>query len=502
MSKLKNYWKFRGIPGPPTTYILGNLHEHLNIKRVNVLQLKDWTKKYGKLYGMLEGERKMLITTDLDLLYEVFVKKSDIFHGRRLTPLLGNVDDYSNFLVNVFNARGNRWKRLRTLANPIFNVVTLKTILPTVQDSVNECLKYIEEKEGKPINAYPFFQEFTIDVISRIALGQTSSAYFNNEYLDIVRDVFEKRRETFGELLGFIFPFFVPILKSVAFYFQLSTAKYFTKAYGKLNKAVRERKMLRESASALKDMEFLDEKQRIDFIDLFLDLETSNIKEENAQPFDKTKIKIEKKLSTYEVVAMCFVFLLAGYDTTATSIGYFVYLLAKNPEAQKKIQEEIDSICPNHEPTYEDLQKFKYLEAAIKESLRLYPLAARAASRQCMETTTINGLKIEKDVYVTADVFTIHYSKEIWGKDSEEFKPERFLNIDEKRHPMSWLPFGAGPRICLGMRLAYMEEKAFIIGLLKKFNIQKTANTPENLQLFGALVVAPESVDVKFVQRF
>ena len=73
-------------------------------------------------------------------------------------------------MVNVFNARGNRWKRLRTLAAPTFNVVNLRQILPTVQDSVNETLKFIEEKEGQNINAYPFFQEFTMDVISRIAL--------------------------------------------------------------------------------------------------------------------------------------------------------------------------------------------------------------------------------------------------------------------------------------------------------------------------------------------
>uniref|UniRef100_A0A914YPW3 Cytochrome P450 n=1 Tax=Panagrolaimus superbus TaxID=310955 RepID=A0A914YPW3_9BILA len=83
--KLKNYWKFRGIPGPPTTFILGNLHEHLNTKRVNVLQLQEWTKKYGKIYGILEGERKMLVSTDLDFLQEIFVKKSHIFHGRRVS---------------------------------------------------------------------------------------------------------------------------------------------------------------------------------------------------------------------------------------------------------------------------------------------------------------------------------------------------------------------------------------------------------------------------------
>uniref|UniRef100_A0A914YLG3 Cytochrome P450 n=1 Tax=Panagrolaimus superbus TaxID=310955 RepID=A0A914YLG3_9BILA len=68
--------------------------------------------------------------------------------------------------------------------------------------------------------------------------------------------------------------------------------------------------------------------------------------------------------------------------------------------------------------------------------------------------------------------------------------------------PMAWLPFGSDPRICLGMRLAYMEEKAFMIGILKKFDIHTNSSTPKHLKLYGALVVAPESVNVKFVGRF
>ena len=136
----------------------------------------------------------------------------------------------------------------------------------------------------------------------------------------------------------------------------------------------------------------------------------------------------------------------------------------------------------------------------MKESLRLHPLAARAAARECMESTTLGNIKIDKGVQVAADVYTIHYSEEIWGPDAHVFNPDRWLTED-KRHPMAWLPFGAGPRTCIGMRFAYLEEKNFLISCLKKFNIVRSANTPDKLKLQGALVVAPEDVKVKFELR-
>lgn len=191
-------------------------------------------------------------------------------------------------MVNVFNARGNRWKRLRTLAAPTFNVVNLRQILPTVQDSVNETLKFIEEKEGQNINAYPFFQEFTMDVISRIALGQTGSAIFNNEYLEFVRNFFEKRTDTPIELVCMIFPFMSPIIRKIAFFFKVSTTKEVLKAYEKLNQAVRERKKQRETQKG----DFVDDSERrLDFIDLFLDAETQKI-DEDLEHFDKGSVKV------------------------------------------------------------------------------------------------------------------------------------------------------------------------------------------------------------------
>lgn len=86
--RLQKYWKSRGIPGPDATFVLGNCHLFDKNKEVEPLQLQKWTEEFGTTYGILDGSRKTLVTSDMDFLQEVFVKQSDIFHGRRVSVFL------------------------------------------------------------------------------------------------------------------------------------------------------------------------------------------------------------------------------------------------------------------------------------------------------------------------------------------------------------------------------------------------------------------------------
>ncbi|VDM30102.1 unnamed protein product [Toxocara canis] len=87
-------------------------------------------------------------------------------------------------------------------------------------------------------------------------------------------------------------------------------------------------------------------------------------------------VQVERKLTSSEIVMQCFVFLLAGFDTTANSLAYVSHCIAKNAEVRKRIQDEIDEICVDEEVSYEQIQRLKYLDMVVKESLRLYPVAA------------------------------------------------------------------------------------------------------------------------------
>uniref|UniRef100_A0A914PE79 Cytochrome P450 n=1 Tax=Panagrolaimus davidi TaxID=227884 RepID=A0A914PE79_9BILA len=128
--------------------------------------------------------------------------------------------------------------------------------------------------------------------------------------------------------------------------------------------------------------------------------------------------------------------------------------------------------------TYTNVTDLKYLDRFVKEVARFHPLAFTVTARRAIHSTnlkTSNGklITIEKGVSILADSFTIQMDESIWGPDAKEFNPDRFLpENSENRHPMAWLPFGTGPRICPGKNLALHEAKAVLIFLLRKFKFQ------------------------------
>ncbi|KAJ3521221.1 hypothetical protein NMY22_g12406 [Coprinellus aureogranulatus] len=146
--------------------------------------------------------------------------------------------------------------------------------------------------------------------------------------------------------------------------------------------------------------------------------------------------------------------LLAGRDTTANSITWAVYMLSQHPEVLRKLREEIlEKVGETRRPTFTDMKDMKYLRAVINETLRLYPAV------------------------VGYSVLLMHKRTDLWGPDAEKFDPDRFLDDRVKTYitpnPFIFLPFNAGPRICLGQQFAYHETSFFLIRLLQRFtNIQ------------------------------
>ena len=194
------------------------------------------------------------------------------------------------------------------------------------------------------------------------------------------------------------------------------------------------------------------------------------------------KSKVTRVWDDEDMAAQCFIFFLAGFDTVATTMSYAAYELAINQEIQDKLRAEIDEMekDTNETVNYEQIQKMKYMDQFICEVLRKWP-AALVTDRACVKDYELKyddkTFKFEKGVNFFIPIYSFHRDPQYFP-DPEKFDPERFN--DENRgniDPDTYLPFGIGPRNCIGSRFALMELKTIFYYLLLNFKFDVCAKT-------------------------
>jgi len=157
-------------------------------------------------------------------------------------------------------------------------------------------------------------------------------------------------------------------------------------------------------------------------------------------------------------------FFLAGRDTTAMLLTWTCYFLSQNPDVEKKLREEILSIVGQEKPTMQHTKQLKYLQMVLDESLRLLPPAVPFNPKHASRDTVLpNGAKVKKGNTIVYSPYFVHRLKEYWGDDCEEFRPSRWENPGLIKHPYQFIPFQKGPRMCLGMNMAYEEAKCCLV---------------------------------------
>jgi len=204
------------------------------------------------------------------------------------------------------------------------------------------------------------------------------------------------------------------------------------------------------------------------------------------------------------VVAQGIVFLAAGFETTANTLGSLTYNLAKYPEIQQRCYEEIkDVISKNKEINHETISELDYLEACLKENLRLFPPIIRN-KRYCSRDTEVEGLKIKKGMIILVPIHVLHMDPDIYGDNVEQFEPERFLNGASKEQMDNHLfhAFGGGPRICIGMRFAMEEMKITLAKLLTNFEFIEEPNVTElKFEKGNPLLMSYQEMKIKMQER-
>ncbi|MFB1042531.1 cytochrome P450 [Streptomyces chrestomyceticus] len=175
-------------------------------------------------------------------------------------------------------------------------------------------------------------------------------------------------------------------------------------------------------------------------------------------------------LDATEIREQVLVFLLAGHETTATSLAFTLHLLARHPGEQTRVREEIDAVLAGRDPEAADLDRLPKLTMALKEAMRLYP-AAPVVSRRGVAATEIGGYRIPDGADVIVSPWVTHRHPDLW-EDPERFDPLRFTPEREAaRHRYAWFPFGGGPRACIGQHFSMLESVLAAAVLLRSYEL-------------------------------
>jgi cytochrome P450 len=160
----------------------------------------------------------------------------------------------------------------------------------------------------------------------------------------------------------------------------------------------------------------------------------------------------------------------AGHETTANALAWTWYLLATHPEAKARFHEEVDRVLQGRPPTADDLQQLPYTRAIFDESLRLYP-PAPAVQRKASTSCTVGGISLPEGAFVLVGTSNLHKHPDFWS-NPEQFLPERWLDDQRPRSRYAYMPFGAGPRACVGIHFASVEGPLLLALIGRCYDLQ------------------------------
>lgn len=471
-----SFFKKREIETPDYKFFFGNTTE-LYGKQYSIA-LREWTKKFGKVYGYYEGHFPMLVTSDVKIINEVFVKQFNNFSARKMAPFQ-HLDNPSD--GHLVDSSATKWKRMRNVINPTFTPAKLKELVPLMNKVTQRLLQLIELNADKEINSSDFFNAYTMDNISNCAFGIDADCQGRAE-----GQMFKNAKRLFRTANEFnlflALPLFFHEFRFVIIPMTNIISNILDKFVNNLGLPIY---WLKNNISKILEKRIADKIYKKDYLQLLIDAQSDEFDHSNdSMQYDYKTVNLQKKLTFDEVKSNTIAFLLAGYETTATTLGYCMYVLATHPEELKKLQDEIDSSFgqKTEEPVelnYESVNHLEYLDLFIKEVLRMYPIGNNVCTRRCTNPTKIEGIEFEKGMVIAVDVLTLHYSKENWGpEDPENFYPLRH-SPENKRNPACYLAFGYGPRSCVGQRFALLELKLALTEILSKFDVVKSSKTPE-----------------------
>ncbi|KAJ3935966.1 MAG: cytochrome P450 [Lentinula lateritia] len=465
------------LRGPAnTSFFFGNVVLSIHYTETGVLE-KKWFEEYGTAFRA----STYFSVSSILLLDPKALQYVTVTSGYRF-PKPQDVRQITAFLMGrgILNAEGVIHNRHRKALNPAFSANQLRQFLGLFQRSTRRLVENWQQElgdsasEGSVINVTKWLPKITLDVIGQSAFNYDFGSLDGKETElgTIFENLFVESRLYPREMQLLYRALRRNVPASVANVLLQFPTKEEKRFLGFLNASKRVARPLFKTASAEKMTR--DQFQGKDVLSVLV----------HANQEEDPK----KRLDEDEVLSQMATMILAGHETTASTMTWILYALTKNPKDQDKIYREIQEIRErngDHEPSPQDLDSMPFFNAVIKESLRLYPIVPiitrEAQSDDAIPLeypiTTVSGdhisqIPVNKGQRVALCLGMYNRLPQVWGHDADQWNPGRFMNPTKKRTLgvyANLMSFSAGLRACIGWRFAVMELQAILFGLTEKF---------------------------------
>ncbi|GAA0167325.1 isomerase [Lithospermum erythrorhizon] len=492
------YWGVRKVPGPSSLPFVGHL-PLLAKHGPDVFSVL--SKKYGPIFRFHMGRQPLIILADAELCREVGIKKFKNFTNRSVPSPISASPLHQK---GLFFTRDSRWSAMRNTILSVYQPSHLAKLVPTMQAFIESASQNLDSH--KEFTFSDLSLKLATDVIGQAAFGvdfglskpKTRNGSMNNnlkkqgndkdvqEFLNQhIYSTTQLKMDLSGSF-SIILGLLIPIL-------QEPFRQILKRIPGTMDwKVERTNKTLSSRIDAIVSRR-MEEKNwgSKDFLSLIL----------SARQSEKLQ-----QIFTYDYIsAVTYEHLLAGSATTSFTLSCIIYLVSGHPEVERKMLQEIDGFGPHDQiPKADELQqKFPYIDQVIKEAMRYYtvsPLVARETSTQ----VEIGGYTLPKGTWVWLALGVLAKDPKHFP-EPEKFKPERFdpnCEEDKRRHPYANIPFGIGPRACIGQKFSIQELKLSLIHLYREYIFRHSPDMENPLEFdYGIVLNFKHGVKVQAIRR-
>ncbi len=414
-------------PGPPDigTGAIEKYLTYRNFLKDPLTRVTRWLHEYGDVLHYKSGNHHEYMLANPDMIREVLVRQAQNFiKGPEYTSEKGGLARFMG--QGLVTSNGEFWRRQRRLVQPAFHTQRITAYADTM---VNYALERSASwRSGQTLDIAEEMMQLTLLIVGRTLFDADASTTVNEVKKAV--DVVQKASNT-----ATLLPHWVPTPMRIRA--RRANALLNTIVYRFIN----QRRATGEDRGDLLSMLLLSE--------------------------DADGERMTDKQVRDEAVTL----FLAGHETTANALNWTWWLLAQNPQVEARLHAELDSVLAGAPPTLADLKRLPYMADVIKESMRLMP-PVWSIGRFCKEDTEVLGYPFPARTHVQISIYCVHRHPDIW-QQPDEFIPERWQDPSINDIPRyAYIPFGAGPRVCIGNSFATMEANLLLATLAQRYKMR------------------------------